>query len=54
MSRPQDRPYVEARLRELEQQFLADYLVFAELRKRTEVSEEEVEGYYAAHEMPST
>ncbi len=43
-------PYVEARLRELEQQFLADYLVYAELRKRTEVSEEEVEGYYAAHE----
>lgn len=43
-------PYVEARLKELEQQFLADYLVFAELRKRTEVSEEEVEGYYAAHE----
>ena len=43
-------PYVEARLRELEQQFLADYLVFAELRKRTEVSEEEIEGYYAAHE----
>jgi peptidyl-prolyl cis-trans isomerase C len=43
-------PYVEARLKELEQQFLADYLVFAELRKRTEVSEEEVETYYAAHE----
>ena len=43
-------PYVEARLRELEQQFLADYLVFDELRKRTEVSEEEVEGYFAAHE----
>ena len=43
-------PYVEARLRELEQQFLADYLVFIELRKRTEVSEEEIERYYAAHE----
>jgi peptidyl-prolyl cis-trans isomerase C len=43
-------PYVEARLKELEQQFLADYLVFAELRTRTEVSEGEVEGYYAAHE----
>jgi peptidyl-prolyl cis-trans isomerase C len=43
-------PYVEARLKELEQQFLADYLVYAELRKRTEVSEEEVERYYAAHE----
>jgi peptidyl-prolyl cis-trans isomerase C len=43
-------PYVEARLKELEQQFLADYLVFTELRKRTAVSEQEVEGYYAAHE----
>ena len=43
-------PYVEARLKELEQQFLADYLVFTELRKRTAVSEEEIEGYYAAHE----
>lgn len=43
-------PYVDARLKELEQQFLADYLVFAELRKRTEVSEAEIEGYFAAHE----
>jgi peptidyl-prolyl cis-trans isomerase C len=43
-------PYVEARLKELEQQFLADYLVFTELRERTMVSEEEVEAYYAAHE----
>ncbi len=43
-------PYVEARLKELEQQFLADYLVFSELRKRTEVSEEEVQAHYAAHE----
>ncbi|MFA4948632.1 MAG: peptidylprolyl isomerase [Candidatus Krumholzibacteriia bacterium] len=43
-------PYVEARLRELEQQFLADHLVFTELRKRTAVSEEEIEGYYVAHE----
>ena len=43
-------PYVEARLMELEQQFLADHLVFTELRKRTHVSEEEIEAYYAAHE----
>ena len=42
--------FVEARLTELEQQFLADYLVFTELRKRTHVSEEEIEAYYAAHE----
>jgi parvulin-like peptidyl-prolyl isomerase len=41
---------VEARLKELEQQFLADYLVFSELRARTAVSEEEVRAYYAAHE----
>jgi len=37
-------------MKEFEQQFLADYLVFTELRKRTAVSEEEIEGYYAAHE----
>jgi peptidyl-prolyl cis-trans isomerase C len=43
-------PYVDARLKELEQQFLADYLVFSELRKRTAVSEEEVQAYYVAHE----
>jgi hypothetical protein len=43
-------PYVDARLKELEQQFLADYLVFSELRTRTAVSEEEVQSYYAAHE----
>ncbi len=43
-------PYVDARLKELEQQFLADYLLFSELRARTEVSEGEVEAYFAAHE----
>jgi hypothetical protein len=42
--------YVEARLNELEEQFLADYLVFTELRKRTRVSQEEIEAYYTAHE----
>jgi len=42
--------YVDARLEELEEQFLADYLVFTELRKRTRVSQEEIEEYYAAHE----
>jgi peptidyl-prolyl cis-trans isomerase C len=42
--------YVKARLNEFERQFLADYLVFAELRKRARVSEEEIEAYYAAHE----
>jgi len=44
------RRVVEQQDRRLEQQFLADYLVFAELRKRTEVSEAEIEGYFAAHE----
>jgi parvulin-like peptidyl-prolyl isomerase len=41
---------VEARLRELEHEFLADYLLFDELRKRTRVSEEEIEAYFSAHE----
>jgi peptidyl-prolyl cis-trans isomerase C len=43
-------PVVEARLADLEHQFLADYLVFTELRKRAAVSEEEIEAFYAAHE----
>ena len=45
-----DDPGVGARLRELEQQYLADYLVFTELRERAHVSEEEIDAYFAAHE----
>jgi len=45
-----DEPGVRARLRELEEQYLADYLVFTDLRAGSHVSEEEVEAYYAAHE----
>jgi peptidyl-prolyl cis-trans isomerase C len=41
---------VQARLTDFEHQFLADYLVFTELRKRTRVSEAEIEEYFAAHE----
>jgi len=41
---------VQARLEDLEEQFLADYLVFTELEKRASVSEEEIEAYFAAHE----
>jgi len=41
---------VQARLEELEREFLADYLVFTELRKRTVVTEEEIEAYFLAHE----
>jgi hypothetical protein len=45
-----DDPDVRARLRELEQQYLADYLVFTELREGSHVTEEEIEAYFAAHE----
>lgn len=41
---------VQVRLEDLEEQFLADYLVFTELEKRTSVGEEEIEEYFAAHE----
>lgn len=44
-------PHVQARLEELEQEFLADYLVFDELRKRTRVTAEEIEAYFSAHEQ---
>ena len=43
-------PRVRARLRSLEQEFLADHLTFIELRERTAVTEEEIEAYFNAHE----
>lgn len=45
-----DDPRVRARLRSLEQEFLADHLTFIELRERTAVTEEEIEAYFSAHE----
>ena len=45
-----DDPRVRARLRSLEQEFLADHLTFLELRERISVSEEEIEAYFADHE----
>mgnify|MGYP001058004107 CR=1 FL=1 len=45
----QDDPGVGARLRELEQQYLADHLVFTELRSRSRVTEEEIEAYFETH-----
>ena len=44
-------PHVQARLKALEHEFLADYLVFDELRKRTRVTAEEIEAYFSAHEQ---
>jgi peptidyl-prolyl cis-trans isomerase C len=43
-------PHVQARLQALEQEFLADYLVFTELKNRTTVTEDEIEAYFAVHE----
>jgi peptidyl-prolyl cis-trans isomerase C len=43
-------PRVRARLRSLEQEFLADHLAFLELWERTAVSEEEIEEYFRIHE----
>jgi peptidyl-prolyl cis-trans isomerase C len=43
-------PRVRARLRSLEQEFLADHLAFIELRERTIVTEEEIEDYFGTHE----
>ena len=45
-----DDPRVRARLRSLEQGFLADHLTFIELRERTSVTEEEIKAYFDAHE----
>jgi len=41
---------IRARLRSLEQELLADHLVFIELHDRTVVTEEEVEEYFNEHE----
>jgi peptidyl-prolyl cis-trans isomerase C len=43
-------PRIQARLRSLEQEYLADHLVYLELRDKTRVTEEEVEEYFRAHE----
>ncbi len=46
----EEDPRVRARLRALEQEFLADHMAFLELRDRTVVTEEEIEAYFEAHE----
>ena len=43
-------PRIQARLRSLEQEYLADHLVYLELRDKTRVTEDEVEEYFRAHE----
>ncbi len=45
----QNDPRIRARLRSLEQGFLADHLVFLELRERTEVTDDEIESHFNAH-----
>jgi len=45
-----DDPRIQARLRSLEQEFLADHLTFLELRERTTVTDEEVMEYFREHE----
>ncbi len=45
----QKDPRIRARILTLEKEFLADHLVFLELRDRISVSEEEVERYFTEH-----
>ncbi len=42
-------PRIRARLESLEREFLADHLLFFELRERIEVTEEEIEEYFEDH-----
>ena len=44
-------PRVRARIRTLEQEFLADHIAFLELRDRTVVTEKEIEAYFETHEQ---
>lgn len=45
----QNDPRVRARIKGLEKEFLADHLIFLELRERIQVSEEEIEDYFIRH-----
>ena len=49
--RVDDDPRVRARIRTLEQEFLADHLTFLELRERTAVTDEDIKEYFEAHEQ---
>jgi peptidyl-prolyl cis-trans isomerase C len=42
-------PRIGARLESLEREFLADHLIFLELRERIEISEEEIEEHFEKH-----
>ncbi len=44
-----DDPRVRARLRSLEREFLADHLLFIELRERINVTEEEIRTFFEEH-----
>lgn len=46
-----DDARIKARIKALEEEYLADFLLFTELGKRAAVSEEEIEAYYAEHEI---
>lgn len=43
-------PKIKARLRELEHQFVADHMLFLELREKIRVTDEEIESYFRNHE----
>lgn len=44
-----DDPRIQSRLRALEREYLADHLVYLELRERTKVTEQEIEKYFNEH-----
>jgi len=43
-------PRIQARLKELEHQFIADHMLFLALRERIKVTDEEIESYFKMHE----
>jgi hypothetical protein len=45
-----DDPRVRARIRTFEREYLADHLVYIELRDRTRVTEREIEEYFEEHQ----
>jgi len=44
-----DDPRIKARIRNLEKEFLADHILFLEMRERIQISEKEIEDYFEEH-----
>ena len=44
-----DDPRIKARIKNLEKEFLADHLLFLEMRERTQIDDQEIKDYFEEH-----